>query len=273
MPNGQRIDLGKLPPPSPAALWIGGTLLLGLLYFTVIRITSDEAIGQAVMDSAANVGTLAIAAAATRAMLKSFVMNLSVLGQALAHAVLAVLFTFAWYAMMLTVFGLYSLKAGQALRIQGFPGPAFAWQLFQGLILYAMVAAICYAIRGGPGAAPVIIGDARKTSAPDRYLTRSGDTIVPVRVDEIVSITGAQDYSEVSTTSGSVHLVRLGLGEFEGRLDPARFVRIHRSTIINLDHVASLESAGGGRMLATMANGEALRASRAGTATLRQFVV
>jgi len=105
-----------------------------------------------------------------------------------------------------------------------------------------------------------------------RYLTRIGDEIVPINVCEIVSITGAQDYAEVATLAGR-HLVRMSLSEFERRLDPSRFVRVHRSTIVNFDHFARAEPAGNGRMLAHMVTGDVVQVSRAGAQTLRALIV
>ena len=94
----------------------------------------------------------------------------------------------------------------------------------------------------------------------------------PVEVRRIVTITGAQDYSEVTTLEGR-HLVRMGLGEFEERLDSHRFIRVHRSAIINFDHLDRLEPAGGGRMIAHMASGDSIEVSRSGAQALRSFIV
>jgi two-component system, LytTR family, response regulator len=73
----------------------------------------------------------------------------------------------------------------------------------------------------------------------------TGDT---VEVDEIVMIAGAQDYAEVSTTDGRKHLVRMSLAEFEQRLPDDSFVRVHRSTIINIAHLGRAEPIGSGRL-------------------------
>ena len=74
-----------------------------------------------------------------------------------------------------------------------------------------------------------------ETVAPlERYLTKAGDEFKPVEVAEIVTIAGAQDYSEVVTTNGARHLVRMSLGEFESRLSATQFIRVHRSTGLSL---------------------------------------
>lgn len=264
-----RLPVAAPKPPSGTALWIGGTVLLWLLYAFVFVETSGEGVGSALVDAAANVGPLAMLAAATHALLRAQVMPRPVPVQAAAHAGLAVAFATTWYALILVALAFAAGVRGHGWAVSGFSGPAFTWQVFQGLILYALVAATCYAIRGGREAATVTI-----VAAPplERYFTRTGDEIVPVNVRDIVSITGAQDYAEVVTLDGR-HLVRMSLTEFERRLDPARFVRVHRSTIVNLDHFRRAEPAGGGRLLAHMANGEVVTVSRAGAQGLRSLIV
>ncbi len=106
----------------------------------------------------------------------------------------------------------------------------------------------------------------------ERYLVRNGDGMSPIAVGAIVSITGAQDYSEVATDSGR-HLVRLSLSEFEQRLDSSTFLRVHRSAIINFSRLTRAEPAAGGRMLAHMDNGDLVQVSRSGAALLRALVV
>jgi len=94
----------------------------------------------------------------------------------------------------------------------------------------------------------------------------------PVDVDAIVSIAGADDYAEVRTLDGS-HLVRLTLAEFEKSLDPALFIRVHRSRIVNVDRIARAEPAGGGRLLLHMEDGEIIGASRTGSKRLKDRVL
>ena len=55
-------------------------------------------------------------------------------------------------------------------------------------------------------------------------------------VEQIDWLEAADNYVRIHT-AGDTHLVRETMNEFEARLDPARFVRIHRSTIVNLERV------------------------------------
>jgi two-component system, LytTR family, response regulator len=260
----------RMRPPSGRMLWAGGSVLLWLLYTFVFVQTVGDPLIDAIISALANVAPLSLFAAATHTLLKAQVMPSSVRSQATAHILLAPIFATTWYAMVLVMLALFEGLRGRGFAVSGFSGPAFTWQVFQGLILYATIAATCYAIRGGRQAGEVTIVNVPPL---ERYLTRSGEEMVPVNVRDIVSITGAQDYSEVATIAGATHLVRMSLSEFERRLDPSRFLRVHRSTIVNFDHLARTEPAGAGRMLAHMANGEIVQVSRAGSQLLRAFVV
>ena len=257
-------------PPGAAALWVTGTALLLSLYAFVFVETTGESIAPALVDAAANVMPLALLAAAVHSLLRAHVMSLEVPAQIASHALMAVAFATTWYALVLVLLAFFGGIAGRGFAVSGFSGPAFTWQVFQGLILYAAIAATCYAIRGGRQASALTI----VTTPPlERYLTRLGEEMVPINVREIAMITGAQDYSEVTIVSGKRHLVRMSLGEFERRLDGARFLRIHRSTIVNFDRLVKTEPAGGGRLLAHLETGDIVQTSRAGAQRLREFVV
>lgn len=266
--------VARILPPGGTTLWIAGTVALWLLYAFVFVQTSQSPILAALLDAAANVAPLALLALMTHALLKDHVMPRGVPVQIALHIALAVAFATLWYAAVLILLAFLGGLRGGDFTVRGFGAPAFTWQVFQGLIIYALIAATCYAIRGGRVAANLTMIDAPPgVRRLERYLTRSGDEMSPVRVGDIVTISGAQDYSEVALVDGAPHLVRLSLGEFEARLDPQRFLRIHRSTIINFDHLLRVEPAGGGRLLAHMCNGAAVQTSRAGAQALRQFVV
>ena len=257
--------------PSVLALWIGGSVLLWMLYTFVFIETAGSGLMEAAGLAFANVLPLAVLAAGVRVTLKSHVMPLSVPAQAVSHVALAIVFAVTWYATVLVLLAfLTGLKEGN-FEVRGFAGPAFTWQVFQGLVMYALTASVCYAVRGGREAANISFVD---TPRPlERYITKRGDELHPVEVADIISIVGAQDYSEVTTVDGGRHLVRLSLSEFERRLDRTRFIRVHRSAIINLAQLERAEPAGGGRLTAHMRSGESVEVSRSGAQLLRSLMV
>jgi two-component system LytT family response regulator len=268
---GERAMPGKtVPAPSVRALWIGGLSLLWVLYAAIFVAVTAEPPLMALRSASANVIPLSFLTAGAHALLRDRVMRLSVTAQATAHGAMAIAFAITWYALIVLLQAFFSGLASGDFTMHGFNRVVFAWQTFQGLIFYALIAASCYAVRGGRQASDVTI-----ISAPplQRYLVRVGDDFLPVQVDDIITIAGAQDYSEVATISGRRHLVRMGLAEFEMRLAPDRFIRIHRSIIVNLDQMVRAELAGGGRMLAHMSNGDSVQTSRPGAQRLRQLMV
>ncbi len=71
---------------------------------------------------------------------------------------------------------------------------------------------------------------------------------------------------------GKIHLKQQTLGELEASLDPGRFVRIHRSHLVNLDRLARLESGPGDGRMAVLRDGTRLPVSRAGHARLKTLL-
>jgi two-component system LytT family response regulator len=72
-----------------------------------------------------------------------------------------------------------------------------------------------------------------------RFLVRVGRKVVLVNADDVEWLEAADNYVRLHTGAGH-HLVRETMKHLEDRLDPAAFVRIHRSVIENLPRVAEL---------------------------------
>jgi len=101
--------------------------------------------------------------------------------------------------------------------------------------------------------------------APREHLTRiqveSRGHVRFVPVASIDYITASGAYAELHV-AGQVHLIRERMQELERQLDPERFVRVHRSTIVRLDEVESLRPRPGGDVAAHLKNGTDLPVSR-----------
>lgn len=108
---------------------------------------------------------------------------------------------------------------------------------------------------------------------PDRLFVHDRGRIVAVPLHDIVRIEGADDYAAVHTTRGGPYLVGLTLQAFEERLDPARWVRVHRSHLVHLAHVRALVPHPGRRLALEMADGARVVASRAATPALRRLAI
>ncbi len=111
---------------------------------------------------------------------------------------------------------------------------------------------------------------------PDDYLLRlfvrdRRGRIVRVPVAEITRLVGADDYVELHVSNAS-YLVKVTLNEFEERLDPKHFRRIHRSAIVNLDHLISCKPIDR-RLCLKLSDGSEVIASRSGSRNLRDLFV
>ena len=82
------------------------------------------------------------------------------------------------------------------------------------------------------------------TQAPDRLVVKSGGRIFFIRTDEIDWVDAAGNYVRLHV-KGDAYLFRETMSAMEARLDPNRFVRIHRSHIVNADRIKELQPGAG----------------------------
>ncbi len=114
----------------------------------------------------------------------------------------------------------------------------------------------------------------RLTLAPRplrRLFARSGTRIIPIAIESIRRIQAAGDYAEVHCAAG-VFLLQVSLGELLSRLDAERFRQVHRSHVVNLDHVQQLTAHDDRRLLIRLQGGEEVLASRKASGLLRRLV-
>jgi two-component system, LytTR family, response regulator len=96
----------------------------------------------------------------------------------------------------------------------------------------------------------------------DRLPLRSAGRVSFLRVDHVEWVDAAHNYVKIHGIDGGTHLVRGAISDLEARLDPERFVRIHRSTIVNVDRVRELELTTHGNYVAILEGGQRLTVSR-----------
>jgi len=101
-----------------------------------------------------------------------------------------------------------------------------------------------------------------------RFVVRSGARLSFVRTNEVDWIDVADNYVRLHI-AGREHLVRDTLKSVESQLDPDLFIRVHRSIIINLDRVETVEHTFHGEYLVTMKDGAKLTTSRSYSERLR----
>lgn len=98
-------------------------------------------------------------------------------------------------------------------------------------------------------------------AVPQRLAIRDGNRTVRLDPDAIRWIDAAGDYLCIHTAAENF-VIRATMREMEQRLDPRRFQRIHRSTIVNLACVRELRSHLNGEYFVTLESGQTLKLSR-----------
>ncbi len=107
---------------------------------------------------------------------------------------------------------------------------------------------------------------------PERLYVRHGDKIIPVNPTDIRRIEAAGDYSKLHTDE-KTYLSSMGIGELEERLDPKRFMRVHRSHILAFPAIDHLYSDGSGGYKAVLHDGTKVRVSRSYASEIRNRLV
>lgn len=79
-----------------------------------------------------------------------------------------------------------------------------------------------------------------ESTYPEKILVQIGAKLVTVDLAEVIWIDAEGDYSKL-ITSKQRYLSNYGLGALEKKLDPRRFIRVHRSAIINLAFVQEIQ--------------------------------
>jgi two-component system LytT family response regulator len=94
-----------------------------------------------------------------------------------------------------------------------------------------------------------------------RFMVRSAGRVVFLKAEEIDWIEAADYYARLHA-GANAYLIRESMNDLEATLDPDAFVRIHRSTIVNLDRVKEMRPLFRGELVVVLEDGTQLRMSR-----------
>ncbi len=130
-------------------------------------------------------------------------------------------------------------------------------------------------VHNGPGDA-----DRLKAAADDyehaqglpplvRIPVRRRDDIVLLAVTQVASVVADGELLHLTTMRGERHTISYRLKDLEARLDQARFVRLERGALVNVDAITRVSPMPGGTYLVTLSNGQEIRASRLQSRILR----
>ncbi len=101
----------------------------------------------------------------------------------------------------------------------------------------------------------------RGPTYPERLVVKSSGRVILIKVDDLDWVDAAGNYVRLHAGNES-HLLRETMGRLESRLDPDRFLRIHRSTIVNIERIKELQQQFHGDYLVVLKNGQRLTLSR-----------
>ena len=104
-------------------------------------------------------------------------------------------------------------------------------------------------------------GEPASESIKDKLLVRDSGVVKVIPFDDIDWVDAAGDYMCVHAL-GETHIVRTTLTELIAKLDDSLFVRIHRSTIVNIERVVTVSPLQKGGSLLHLKGGEELKVSR-----------
>jgi hypothetical protein len=107
------------------------------------------------------------------------------------------------------------------------------------------------------------------SSRPTRVAVKTRGRLGYIEIDSIEWIESQGNYLALHV-GAHAHLIRETLANFERRLDPHKFVRVHRRTIVAVDRISGLQPLANGDSTLTLHNGRELRASRSYREALRK---
>ena len=106
----------------------------------------------------------------------------------------------------------------------------------------------------------------------DKMFVRQGSRILPVELKDVTHFQAAENYISLRVRD-QTFLIHLAMVDLEKRLDPAHFVRIHRSHMVNLNHIEKMEIFDDRRLMIYLSSGEKLLASRTGSQILKRRIM
>jgi two-component system, LytTR family, response regulator len=136
-------------------------------------------------------------------------------------------------------------------------------------------------VEAATGKLRALLGDARDTgdtAAPEKsegmlehIVLKTGNRSKVVRADAVDWIAADGVYARVHVDRSS-YLIRTPMHTLETRLDPKRFVRIHRSTIVNIDRVKEVHEIDRGEYAVVLTDGTKLKLGRSRKAQLESLL-
>jgi two-component system LytT family response regulator len=116
------------------------------------------------------------------------------------------------------------------------------------------------------------LNDRSTTNFNKNLFVQKSEKLVNLPAKNIVHLEASKDYTIISTKNDQF-VSSMGISKLEEKLDPDIFIRIHRSTIINIDKLIEIEKFGNSGLAAKMENGKVFTISRSYTKAIREKII
>lgn len=248
-------------------IYLLGWLPVGLAYLAILGLFAGISGLTLIATWLSNIIFPSIAGLGVAWVIVNIYVRLKPVTQLVLHMVGAVAFSTLWSMVIFRLLQVTrGLLTGNWVETR-WQDAVLAWQLFQGLAIYLVIASATYAywaLRELNNRAL----DESEATASQRIYAKTSDGLMPLREDEI-SLARAIDGLTFLFVDKKKLDSRMTLSELETALPSESFLRVHRSAIVNLNHILSIESAGNGRKTIHLKNSVSLETSRAGAAALK----
>lgn len=111
-----------------------------------------------------------------------------------------------------------------------------------------------------------------RTSYDSHLFVQKSEKLFNLPVEEIIYLEASGDYTVISTKTDQF-VSSSGIGKLEELMNPESFIRVHRSTIVNVNYLKEIERHFNGGMIVKMQNGKSFPVSRTYAKLIRKKVV
>ena len=173
--------------------------------------------------------------------------------------------------VFVTAYDEYALKAFEVHAVDYVMKPVGRERLAEAI--RQVRARLASATAAAPGPSPMALAAAARAPGhfTERVLVKDGANVHVIPVERVDWIEAQDDYAAIHS-EGKTYLKSQTVAEIAAGLDPARFVRIHRSYVLNVERLARLELYAKDSRVAYLKDGRELPVSRAGYARLRELL-
>jgi len=121
------------------------------------------------------------------------------------------------------------------------------------------------------GTLGLVYDELKRNKLLERIPVKHKDSMIFVAVSEIACIVASGELLKITTLTGRTHIINYRLKELELRLDPSKFIRLSRGTIVHIDAVSHISPLPGGSLEVALVNERYFSVSRTHARTFRRL--